>query len=197
MISLKSIQHYLLLISCVTFLSLGHAAQLQAAEMGRTLVAADLKQEPFIDAATVTNLPVNTELEVLKRQGGWMQVKSSVGEGWLKMTAVKLGASAATKEKSGNGLSTLVNLATTGRSGSSGVTVTTGVRGLGQEELKNAQPNPEAVKKMESFTAARNETAAFASSAKLQSQTLEYLGASAGTASSPRSSSATNFGGGR
>jgi hypothetical protein len=63
--------------------------------------------------------------------------------------------------------------------------------------LKNAQPNPEAVSKMESFTAARNETAAFASSAKLQSQTLEYLSAPAGAASSASSNSATNFGGGR
>ncbi|PKO90973.1 MAG: ligand-binding protein SH3 [Betaproteobacteria bacterium HGW-Betaproteobacteria-1] len=194
MINLKSIQHYLLLILFGVSLSLGHVAQPQAAEVGRTLVAADLKQQPFIDAATVTNLPVNTELEVLKRQGGWMQVKSGAGEGWLKMTAVKLGTAAASQEKSGNGLSTLVNLATTGRSGSSGVTVTTGVRGLGQEDLKNAQPNPEAVKKMESFAAARNETAAFASSAKLQSQTVEYLSAPAATSASTGVGSAGNFG---
>ncbi len=197
MINLKSGQHYLLLILFGVSLSLGHVAQPRAAEAGRTLVAADLKQQPFIDAATVANLPAGTELEVLKRQGGWMQVKSGVGEGWLKMTAVKLGTATATQEKSGNGLSTLVNLATTGRSGSSGVTVTTGVRGLGQEDLKNAQPNPEAVSKMESFTAARKETAAFASSAKLQSQTLEYLSVPAGVASSASSNSATNFGGGR
>lgn len=196
MINLKSL-HQLALLLLALVLSLSGAATLQAAEAGRTIVAADLKQQPFIDAATVVNLPAGTGLEVLQRQGGWMQVKSGTGEGWLKMTAVKLGTATATQEKSGNGLSTLVNLATTGRSGSSGVTVTTGVRGLGQEELKNAQPNPEAVSKMESFTAARNETAAFASSAKLQSQTLEYLSAPAGAASSASSNSATNFGGGR
>lgn len=196
MINLKSL-HQLALLLLALVLSLSGTATLQAAEAGRTIVAADLKQQPFIDAATVVNLPAGTGLEVLQRQGGWMQVKSGTGEGWLKMTAVKLGTATATQEKSGNGLSTLVNLATTGRSGSSGVTVTTGVRGLGQEELKNAQPNPEAVSKMESFTAARNETAAFASSAKLQSQTLEYLSAPAGAASSASSNSATNFGGGR
>jgi len=50
------------------------------------------------------------------------------------------------------------------------------VRGLGQEELKNAQPNHEAVKKMETFVGAKNETSAFASSANLTSQSLEYLG---------------------
>lgn len=195
MINLKSVKLHLLVLLLGTLFGFGHVARLQAAEAGRTIVAADLKQQPFMDAVTVVNLPANTMLEVLTRQGAWMQVKSGTGEGWLKMTAVKLGTTAATQEKGANGLSTLVNLATTGRSGSSGVTVTTGVRGLGQEDLKNAQPNPEAVKKMESFTAARNETAAFASGAKLQSQTLEYLSVSA--AASASSNSTTNFGGGR
>lgn len=170
------------------------AVALQAAEAGRTLVAADLKQQPFVDAATVVNLPADTVLEVLRRQGGWMQVKTGANEGWLKMTAVKLGTAAATPGKSGNSLSTLVNLATTGRSGSSGVTVTTGVRGLGQEELKNAQPDHEAVNRMSSFTAARNEAAAFAAGAKLQSQTLEYLAAPAATSATTGGVSAGNFG---
>jgi hypothetical protein len=89
-------------------------------------------------------------------------------------------------------LGTLFNLATTGRSGSSGVTVTTGVRGLGQEELKNAQPDHEAVKKMESFAGARNETASFAAGGKLQSQTIDYLGVAIASGNS-----GSNFGGGR
>lgn len=170
------------------------AVALQAAEAGRTLVAADLKQQPFVDAATLVNLPADTVLEVLRRQGGWMQVKTGANEGWLKMTAVKLGTAAATPGKSGNSLSTLVNLATTGRSGSSGVTVTTGVRGLGQEELKNAQPDHEAVSRMSSFTSAKNEAAAFAAGAKLQSQTLEYLAAPAATSATTGGVSAGNFG---
>lgn len=170
------------------------AVALQAAEAGRTLVAADLKQQPFVDAATLVNLPADTVLEVLRRQGGWMQVKTGANEGWLKMTAVKLGTVAATPGKSGNSLSTLVNLATTGRSGSSGVTVTTGVRGLGQEELKNAQPDHEAVSRMSSFTAAKNEAAAFAAGAKLQSQTLEYLAAPAAISATTGGVSAGNFG---
>jgi hypothetical protein len=193
MINLKSLHQLVPALLALVF-SLSGVATLQAAEAGRTIVAADLKQQPFIDATTVVNLPAGTGLEVLQRQGGWMQVKSGAGEGWLKMTAVKLGTATATQEKSGDGLSTLVNLATTGRSGSSGVTVTTGVRGLGQEELKNAQPNPEAVSKMESFTAARNETAAFASSAKLQSQTVEYLGTPVATSASTGAGSAGTFG---
>lgn len=170
--------------------SLCAATALQAAEAGRTLVAADLKQQPFLDAATVASLPANTVLDVLQRQGGWMRVKSGAGEGWLKMTAVKLGTGSATASNSGGGLGTLVNLATTGRSGSTGVTVTTGVRGLGAEDLKNARPDREAVNRMNGFASARNEAAAFAAGARLQSQTLNYLDGPA----SASSGGGTNFG---
>jgi hypothetical protein len=172
----RSIQHYWYVVLLGVLFNFVFVAQPHAAEVGKTIVAADLKQNPFIDAPTITNLASNTDLEVLKRQGAWMQVKSGASEGWLKMTAVKLGSGSTAQGKSGGGLGTLFNLATTGRSGSSGVTVTTGVRGLGQEDLKNAQPDHAAVQKMESFTGARKEAASFAAGGKLQSQQLEYLG---------------------
>jgi hypothetical protein len=190
----NSIQHYLCMVLLGMLFNIFHVSQLHAAEAGKTIVAADLKQQPFIDAPTIINLPANTELDVIKRQGAWMQVKSGANEGWLKMTAVKLGTGSSTQGKSGGGLGTLFNLATTGRSGSSGVTVTTGIRGLGQEELKNAQPDHAAVKKMETFAGARNEAASFASGGKLQTQKIEYLGAATTSGSS---NSGTNFGGGR
>lgn len=174
------------------FFSMASVSQSHASEAGRTIIAADLKQQPFVDATTVINLPANTELEILKRQGAWMQVKSGTNEGWLKLTAVKLGGAATGKGKGAGGLGTLFNLATTGRSGSSGVTVTTGVRGLGQEELKNAQPDQEAVKKMDSFAGAKNEAASFATGGKLQSQTIDYLGVA-----TVSGNSSSNFGGGR
>lgn len=156
---------------------------LQAAEAGRVLVTSDLKEQPYLDAKTIANLPVGTFLEVLQRQGGWMRVKSATDEGWLKMTAIKLGAVDTSVAKTGDNLSTLVNLATTGRSGSSGVTVTTGVRGLGQEELRDAEPDPEAVKHLDRFTSAKSEAAAFAAKANLQSRTLDYLDAASSSAS--------------
>jgi hypothetical protein len=163
-----------------------------AAEPGRTVLAADLKQEPFTDAATVNSLAANTDLKIIKRQGGWMQVKTPAGaQGWLKMTSIKLG-SAGKDAKGGqgdSGVSSLAKLALTGRSGNTGVTATTGVRGLGQEDLKNAQPNPEAVKQLDKYLGSKNETRSFASAGKLQTQTVEYL--------DPAKSVASNSKGGR
>jgi hypothetical protein len=145
-----------------------------AAEPGQTLISADLKQEPFIDAKTISTLPANTVIDVLKRQGGWMQIKAADTEGWVKMTSIKLGTGTA-DAKGDSGLKSLLNAATTGRSGNTGVTVATGVRGLSAEDLKNAKPNPEAVKKLDDYSGSKNEAQSFASSGKLQAQKIDYL----------------------
>jgi len=146
----------------------------QAGETAKTLLSVDLKQEPFADAATVTNIPASTTVDVIKRSGGWVQVKPAGGnEGWLKMTSIKYGDAPAAKGESGWG--SLLNVARSGRSGNTGVTVTTGVRGLSPEELKNAKPDPDALKKLESFPKGKSEAQTFASAGKLQSQQVEYL----------------------
>ncbi|HYG31952.1 MAG TPA: SH3 domain-containing protein, partial [Methylophilaceae bacterium] len=106
-------------------------------------------------------------------QGGWMRVKAEAGEGWLKMTSIRLGVAVAAKGDSG--LGSLAKMALTGRSGNTGVTATTGVRGLSPEELKNATPNPEAVKQLDQYASSKTKTQAFASAGKLQAQSVEYL----------------------
>jgi hypothetical protein len=162
-----------------------------AGDPGQTLIAADLKQEPFVDAKTLSNLPAGSPVDVLKRQGGWMQVKSADGnEGWLKMTSIKLGAGTTAAGESG--LGSLINVARSGRSGNTGVTVATGVRGLSAEELKNARPAPEAVKRLDGFPNGKREAESFAGGAKLQSQKIDYLGLSQAT-----TNSGSTFGGGR
>lgn len=145
-----------------------------AAETAKTLLIVDLKQEPYADAANVSNVPASTAVEVLKRRGGWVQVKSSTGsEGWLKMTSIKYGDAPAASGESGWG--SLLNVARSGRSGNTGVTVTTGVRGLSPEELKNARPDPEAVKKLDTFPKGKSEGQSFASAGKFKNQQVEYL----------------------
>ena len=146
-----------------------------AGEAAQTLTNIELKQEPFIDAQTIATLPAATAVEVITRQGGWMRIKPASGaEGWLKMSSIKLGSGTA-DAKGESGLGSLLNAARSGRSGNTGVTVATGVRGLSPEDLKNAKPAPEAVKKLDSFPNGKKEAESFASSGKLKSQAVEYL----------------------
>ena len=151
------------------------SCSIYAADTAQTLASTELKKEPFADAQTLATLPASTAVDVLKRQGGWMQVKpASAAEGWVKMTSIKFGGTT-TNAKGDSGLGSLFNVATTGRSGSTGVTVATGVRGLSPEDMKNAQPNPEAVKKLDDFVATKSQAESLASKGKLSSNKIDYL----------------------
>jgi hypothetical protein len=146
-----------------------------AADSGQIIVSTDLKSEPFVDAKTLASLPASTGVDVLKRQGGWMQVKpASSGQGWVKMTAVKFGAPGAAA-KGDSGMTALWNTAVQGRSGNTGVTVATGVRGLSPEDMKNAQPAPDQVKKLDGFAASKSQAESAARSGKLNKQNTDYL----------------------
>lgn len=146
----------------------------QAAETGQVLVGSEIKREPFADAQAVASLAVGAPVSVLRRQGGWVEVQSAEKmQGWLRLSSVKLTGSAAAKGDSG--LDELWNVARSGRSGNTGITVATGVRGLGTEELKNAKADPEAVKKMKGYAVGRSDAEAYAAKIPLQAQKIDYL----------------------
>ena len=72
-------------------------------------------------------------------------------------------------------MTALWNTAVQGRSGNTGVTVATGVRGLSPEDMKNAQPAPDQVKKLDGFAASKSQAESAARSGKLNKQNTDYL----------------------
>ncbi|MEN6587916.1 MAG: SH3 domain-containing protein [Sulfuricella sp.] len=158
-----------------------------AAETAVTTRETELKREPFTDAATIATLPSKTAVEVLKRQGGWSQIKSpAADQGWVRMLNLRFGDGSA--KSGGSGLGALFNVA---RTGSSGTTVTTGVKGLDitKDTIQSASPNPAELKRMHGYSVSKAEALKFASNAHLQKQTVEYLGASASKSSASPTSS--------
>jgi len=148
------------------------------AESAFTVRTTELKKEPYTDAETIATLPDQARVEILRRQGGWTQIKAqSTAQGWVKMLSLRLGDGMARKGDSGIG-----SLLSVARSGSSGTTVATGVRGLSEEDLKNTRPNPEELQKMERLASTSQDARKFATSAKLGSQQIDYLSAPAGSA---------------
>ncbi len=144
----------------------------QAGEIAYTVRATELKAKPFADAATLLNLAEHGKVEILVRQASWMQVKADGTTGWVKMLSLRLSNADAPKKTGDSGLGTLFNVAATGNSGS---TVTTGVRGLSEENLKNAHPNPEALKTMQGYAVSKQDATGFAKAGKLKSQHMDYL----------------------
>jgi len=63
-------------------------------------------------------------------------------------------------------------VAQTGRSGS---TVTTGVRGLSEEDLKKAHPNPKELEAVKRYASSPEDAQRFAQQGGLQAQQVNYL----------------------
>jgi len=150
-------------------------ASAYAAETGYTLKATELKDKPFLDAATVAMLPEKTVVEIVIRQGGWMQIKTADAkqQGWVRMLSVKLGSPDQKPQSGGNLLSALGIGSKPRPSGTS--TVTTGVRGFSEEDLAEAKPNAAEVEKMKSFAATSAQAVKLAESGKLEARQVAYF----------------------
>jgi uncharacterized protein YgiM (DUF1202 family) len=141
-----------------------------AAETATALKATEIKAGPYRDAKTIGSLAKGDKVEILARQGGWYQVKSSKGQGWTRMLNIRRGEARTRRLDTGE----LVGLAS-GRAGTGQVVATTGIRGLNEEELKKAKYNESEIEKVESFATTSDKARKFAAAGKLKAQKLDYL----------------------
>ena len=141
-----------------------------AGEPGVVLKADEIKAEPFRDAKTVGSLGAGDKVDIVDKQGGWYQVTSGKGKGWVRMLSVRRGEA----RKGGEDASGVVGLAT-GRAGTGRVVATTGIRGLSEQELKAAKFNEAELKKAESYAVSRGDAQKFAADGKLAAKRVEYL----------------------
>ncbi|PRC92718.1 SH3 domain-containing protein [Solimicrobium silvestre] len=152
-------------------------ASLLHAEPAQTVRNTDLQAQSQSDAQVLAALPINTRLDVLLRRGAWSQVKTNAGQtGWVRMLSLRFdtSGSAADTGSSSNPLSALTSLFSTGRTSNTG-TVTTGVKGLGEEDLKNAQENPGEMHKMQKLAVDKKTAKDFAQRSKLTPNHVAYL----------------------
>lgn len=113
-----------ILIAAIALLSWTAAL---ANERGVVIRAGDLFAEPFIDAAKLGPLASNQPVTIVERKGGWLAVEVGGRRGWVRMLNVRLEAQARPA----------TNTAAL-RTGSTGRTVATGVKGLDDVDIRNA-----------------------------------------------------------
>ncbi|HXZ49232.1 MAG TPA: SH3 domain-containing protein [Usitatibacter sp.] len=138
----------------------------RAEDQGFTNRATELKEKGAADAATVATLPENTPVKVLARGGAWTQVEAGGHTGWVRVFHLRF--QGAVESSSGSGLASLGSALGFGSSSNSQAKLaSTGIRGLTTEDVKNANPDPEALALMQSFRADRPAAERFAKEAKL------------------------------
>ena len=114
----------------------------------------DLRQGPSDSSAPVAVLAAQAPVTRLpERQGPWMRVKTEAGQtGWLHMFDVGTATPQSSVSSATTGaLRGLSNLFGGGSTQKTTVTATVGIRGLGAEDIANAQPNLEALKRAEAL----------------------------------------------
>lgn len=160
----------LILLLCALF-----APAIEAAEqLATTLQQTELRSEPYTDAGVVAPLQAKQSVTVLQRKGGWYQVRTARHSGWLRMSHIRFGDGTAAK-RDGGGLAQTLRFLSTGRSGASGVTVATGIRGLDAADVANASPDHQAAGKLQRYTVSAAAVKEHARSANLKSQPLGYI----------------------
>lgn len=153
-----------------------HGSAALAAEAGTALKNDTLRKEPYADAKTAGNFIRGEKVEILKKQGAWLQVKTKKTTGWVRLLSVKRGTSTAGNQTAG------ILAAASGRAGTGQVVSTTGVRGLSEQELKAAKFNESEIKTMESYTQSADDGRSFANAGKLKPIAFANLKAAKGTA---------------
>jgi hypothetical protein len=133
-----------------------------------------LYAEPRLDAAQTAQLRQGAVGEVVGKQGGWLNLKTAAGIGWLFSFNVRFPS-----QKAGNGESAAGSALgqVFGPRRSVSVASSIGIRGLEEEDLRQARFDAGQVKLLDDYAASKQAAEDAARAAGLASVTVEYLGA--------------------
>lgn len=144
-----------------------------------TNTATELRAAPDDTAVVIRRLGVRTPVQSLERRGAWTRVKSGDDTGWVRMMDLRGGATVVVDEKSSSGgwLAGFNRLLSGGssRGNQRAQSATVGIRGITEEDLKNADPDPAAYSSMKSYAASDSSARLLASQGKLAFRSIAYL----------------------
>lgn len=151
-------------------LTLSLAAQATEPQPAQTVQAAVLRGEPSHSAASLIELPADSPVTVLQRQGGWYRVSAHSGrEGWLPLLSLRF------TKQSNAASSNLGQLL--GSSAAPAGSVSTGVRGIGEEQLSSVAGSslPAQVTGLRQYASSPEQARRFAAEGALQARQQPYL----------------------
>ena len=145
----------------------------KASDPGVALRTCQVMSEPFKDAREVLSLKEGDPVEILRRKGGWLEVSRKGKTGWVRMLYIRRGG-ASEKVSAVTEASGVLGMAT-GRAGTGNVVAATGVRGLDEEELKEAEFNEQELQTLKTYRTSKKQAQEFASQAGLQVQKVPFI----------------------
>lgn len=166
------------LAACLASAALVSAHAQESAVVKR---ATQLRDAPADSGASVAPLEANTVVtRSNERKGAWTKVSTPQGAtGWVHMFDLgpQSGSASAGGGTATGGLRSLGGLFGGNSGSTTTATSTVGIRGLGAEDIANAQPNPAAVGKAEGLRVNADQARQFASNASLHTRQVPPLAA--------------------
>lgn len=161
--------HHFTKISSCLLLGTLLGSPLVLAEPATLLKPTELRSQPQGSASVVTLLQAKDRVDITTRQGAWASVKTPAGKtGWVRVLNLRTGSG----QRGDAGIGTIASVFKTG---SSGNTVSTGVKGLSEEQLQNATPNPAEVERLNTYAVKAADARSFAKQGKLAAKQVEPL----------------------
>lgn len=151
-------------------LLLALAGSAALAAPGLALKDENMLAQPNATAAAVGKMTKGASVEIVAKQGGWLQVKVGKSQGWVRLLSVRAGSGGA----GGDGLAGVAG-AVTQKSDPSRVVAVAGVRGLNEEDLKGAKYSAEEMARLDRYTVSAAQAQAFAEKSGLKSQKVAGL----------------------
>jgi uncharacterized protein YgiM (DUF1202 family) len=137
------------------------SASAQAAS-GTVLRNEKIYSQPSSGSKVTANVTKGATVNILSKQGGWLRVSAGKYTGWMRLLSVRAGAGGL----SSSGVGDVLGAATT-RSDPSRVVAVAGLRGLNDEELKQAKFNADELARLNTWNVTETQARSFASQSGL------------------------------
>lgn len=163
---------------CLALLVLALPMLAAAQDQAFTNRDTELKERADAASGTVAALPASTAVKVLARAGAWTQVQADGRTGFvrvfhLRFPATVEGSSSSSSPSGSNPFAALGGLIGGNKLDERAKVASTGVRGLSKEDVKNANPDAQALAKMQSYRADAPEAQRFAREGKLADKRVD------------------------
>lgn len=157
---------------CAT-LTLSLASGLALAAPGVALKDENMLAKPSAGAGAVGKMSKGMTVDIVAKEGGWLEVKAGGKQGWVRLLSVRAGSGGV----GSNGLAGVAGVAgaVTQKSDPTRVVAVAGVRGLNEEDLKRASFDANEIARLESYAVSRAEAQAFADKSGLKPQKVAAL----------------------
>ncbi len=137
----------------------------------------------------IGQISAGSTVNVFSRKGGWKEIFSEKQNiiGWVRSYQVREGLNKTKEEPESDPRGFLAGLASFSRkasgffgggdnsSGGNTRTATIGVRGLSEEEIKSAKPDPAELKKLQGFGSSQSRLKSFVSAGDLSARKIKHL----------------------